>query len=79
MRRLVKVYRRTHLAFAKWDVNLAQLDPFFRSAVSRVPRTAPVDLISLPPDSAERFAGRRTTIALSLSAVLTSAKGAELK
>lgn len=52
---LVRRYRHTHFALAKWD---ASLDPFreiVQEAVENVRRTAPFDLLCFPPESPERF------------------------
>ena len=52
---LVNRFRSTHLVFAKWNMSL---EPFYRmikkESVS-VARAAPVDLISFPAGSDERF------------------------
>ena len=61
---LVKRFPDTHFALAKWD---AVLDPFIetvREALVAVPRRAPFDLLLFPPDSAERFVGRRGEVDL---------------
>ncbi len=52
---LVKRYPATHLVFAKWDQNLAPLFKQLRKAAAPVRRSAPVELISFPPDSAAKF------------------------
>ena len=69
MRALVKRYRHTHLAFAKWDADLAPLVRIVEKATADCPRTAPVDLISFPHDSEQRFIDDRGRIDLSLSDV----------
>jgi hypothetical protein len=48
-------YPDTHFAIAKWD---RALDPFLETveaAVHDVDRTAPVDLLRVPPDAGDRF------------------------
>jgi hypothetical protein len=55
IRSLVRRYRDTHFALAKWD---AVLDPFIetvRDALADFDRRAPFDLLRFPSDSAERF------------------------
>lgn len=55
IRSLARRYRGTHFAIAKWK---SSLDPFMtlvRDALDSVPRSAPVDLLRFPEDSAERF------------------------
>jgi hypothetical protein len=66
MQTLVQRFRSTHFVFAKWN---SKLEPFQRiltkaSALSR--RSAPVDLISFPADSEERFIGRDGTIRITM-------------
>lgn len=61
---LVRRYRDTHFVIAKWDT---RLDPFIdlvQQALKDIPRTAPFDLISFAPDSAERFIDEHGNIAL---------------
>lgn len=54
--RLIKRFPNTHFAFGKWHTDLAPLASIIRKVVSKASfRTAPIDLISFPPDSAERF------------------------
>ena len=52
---LVSRFRSTHLVFAKWNKSL---EPFYRMIKKEtvsVARSAPVDLISFPAESDERF------------------------
>ena len=59
---LVRRYRDTHFAMAKWD---AGLDPFVtlvKKAMKGIRRSAPFDLIRFPADSAERFIDARGVI-----------------
>jgi hypothetical protein len=52
---LVRRYRETHFALAKWDT---PLDPFIdavHDALREYPRSGPFDLLRFPADSAERF------------------------
>lgn len=55
MRTLLNRFRSTHLAFAKWNMNLRPFEKFLRKEINSVPRSAPVDLILFPADSGERF------------------------
>jgi hypothetical protein len=55
MRTLVSRYRRTHFVFAKWDSDLASFQRLLDKPLKSSRRRAPVDLISFPRDSAERF------------------------
>jgi hypothetical protein len=52
---LARRYRDTHFAIAKWDI---RLDPYLvlvSDALNGLRRSAPLDLLCFPPDSAERF------------------------
>ena len=69
MRTLVKRYRRTHIAFAKWDADLAPYERILTKLTERGTRFAPVDLISFPMDSEQRFIDGRGKIDLRLSDV----------
>ena len=58
-------YPDAHFAIAKWD---RALDPFLETveaAVHDVDRTAPVDLIRFPPESAARFVDAKGRITIS--------------
>jgi hypothetical protein len=55
VRALTRRYRNTHFAIAKWDTRLAPFVSIVGDAVVGLGRTAPVDLISFPSDSAARF------------------------
>jgi hypothetical protein len=62
IRSLVRRYRETHLALAKWDTDL---DPFVETvtgAIDAFDRRAPFDLLRFPSDSADRFIGGRREI-----------------
>jgi hypothetical protein len=55
VRDLFRRFRDTHFALAKWD---ADLDPFVemvRDATEGITRSAPIDLLTFPEDSAERY------------------------
>ncbi|MCB0112297.1 MAG: hypothetical protein KDE53_40515 [Caldilineaceae bacterium] len=55
IRSLVRRYRQTHLAIAKWKTGLPQVQANVESALNGVRLQAPVDLLIFPEDSAERF------------------------
>lgn len=52
---LAKRYRHTHIVVAKWAMRLDPMTKILESALDGVKRQAPFDLLSFPPDSAERF------------------------
>jgi len=62
---LLRRYRNTHFAFAKWDTRLDML----QASIARITRTsrrsAPIDLLHFPADSAERFIAADGAIGLS--------------
>jgi hypothetical protein len=55
IRSLVRRYRRTHFAIAKWQTGLHQIQANIETALKGVRLQAPLDLLIFPPDSAERF------------------------
>ncbi|MCC6614929.1 MAG: hypothetical protein IT320_15725 [Anaerolineae bacterium] len=55
IRALVKRYRETHFAIAKWNRSLQPYTQIVRAALDGVQRSAPFDLIAFPADSARRF------------------------
>jgi hypothetical protein len=67
MRTLVGRYRSTHFAFAKWQTDLTPFEGIIAGAVAGKRRTAPLDLICFPADSAERFIDAGGHIRLDLS------------
>jgi len=54
---LVYRYRSTHFVFAKWNMKLEPFERIIKKETGSVRRTAPVELISIPGDSNERFIG----------------------
>lgn len=52
---LVRRYKQTHFVIAKWDKKLDPWAEIVTKALEDIPRTAPVDLHSFHPDSAEKF------------------------
>ena len=69
MRALVQRLKSTHLVFAKWHTNLTQLHMILKNEIVSSRRWAPVDLISIPDDSDERFIGRDGTIRINFEDV----------
>jgi hypothetical protein len=66
IRSLLRRYRDTHFAIAKWET---RLDPYVElvcDALEGLRRPAPVDVLRFPQDSAERFIDQRGYIQLSL-------------
>lgn len=52
---LVRRYRATHFALAKWDSSLRAHAALVEDALDGVTRSAPFDVLIFPPDSAARF------------------------
>lgn len=69
IRSLAQRYRHTHFVLAKWNVDLAPFRVFINKALAGLCRTAPLDLISFPANSAERFIDRHGCIRLSHAAL----------
>lgn len=55
LRSLTRRYRGTHFALARWDVRLDGLVALVSEAITGLRRAAPFDILTFPPDSAERF------------------------
>jgi len=66
IRSLVRRYRRTHFALAKWDTDLAPFIKVVEDAIDAFGRRAPFDLLRFPTDSAERFIDAHGAIDLKL-------------
>lgn len=66
---LVERYPATHFAMAKWDTSLEGVLTSIENAARTVDRSAPIDLIRFPPDSAERFLDAKDRIDVSLEDV----------
>jgi hypothetical protein len=67
MQNLVRRFRSTHLVFAKWNMNLEPFRRIVQKETLSISRSAPVDLISFPADSDERFIRRDGTIQVSIN------------
>lgn len=63
---LARRYRDTHFAIAKWDTRLDPLVALVGKALDGVQRSAPFDLIRVPPDAADRFFAEDGTIDVTL-------------
>jgi hypothetical protein len=66
---LVTRYSDVPLAFGKWNRSLDPLLEMVERAVHTTERTAPIDLLRFPPDSAERFVNDRGRISVSRDAL----------
>jgi hypothetical protein len=64
MHSLLRRYRDTHFAIAKWATRLDPYVDLVSGALEGLRRSAPVDLLCLPEDSAERFIDERGNIQL---------------
>jgi hypothetical protein len=64
IRSLVRRYRDTHFAIAKWDTRLELHVGLVREALNGLCRSAPLDLLCFPPGSAERFIDEKGQIRL---------------
>lgn len=62
--KLAKRYRHTHLAMAKWNMNLDPYVDIVKKAIKGVTRTAPFDLIRFYPGDEQRFIDDRGNVAL---------------
>ncbi|MEQ8673875.1 MAG: hypothetical protein RLP44_12745 [Aggregatilineales bacterium] len=62
---LVRRYKHTHFAVAKWNTRLSSVEKTVRDAVADVKRDAPFDLLTFPPDSHTRFIDDDGNITLS--------------
>jgi hypothetical protein len=70
MHALVHRFRSTHLVFAKWNMNLEPFGNVVKKETGTVRRSAPVDLISFPAESDERFIRRDGTIRIAFNDVI---------
>ncbi|MGD8367093.1 MAG: hypothetical protein PVG78_05595 [Desulfobacterales bacterium] len=57
MKSLVRRFRATHLVFAKWDLDLLPFERILKKESGSIRRKAPVELLSFPKDSGQRFIG----------------------
>ena len=64
---LVARYPDAHFAMCKWDTPLAPFRAQVEAAVHEVDRTAPFDLLRIPPDADERFIDAKGRVSLTLS------------
>lgn len=61
---LTRRFRDTHFAIAKWGLDLSPHLALVNKALDGLDRSAPFDLLSFPPDSADRFIDARGHITL---------------
>lgn len=61
---LARRYRATHFAIAKWATRLDPWIEIVEDAIAGLERTAPIDLLNIPSDSASRFIDDRGVIHL---------------
>ncbi len=69
IRNLVRRYRATHFALAKWDTCWDPLREIVEEALAGLHRQAPFDLLGFPSDSARRFIDDRGQIRLTFADV----------
>ncbi len=69
IRYLLTRCRRTHFALARWNTDLAPFETIVQKAMAGVGRQAPVDLLSFPADSTERFISADGDISIRLTDV----------
>ena len=55
MQALLNRFRSTHMAFAKWNMNLEPFQKIIKKETAPIRRSAPVELISFPAESDKRF------------------------
>ncbi len=67
IRSLLRRYRGTHFAIAKWETRLDPYVELVNDTLKDLRRSAPVDVLCFPEDSAERFIDQRGNIQLSLN------------
>ena len=63
-RALLRRYRDTHFAIAKWNVPLHPFLDNMKKAITSIDRRSPLDLIRFPLDSATRFIKERGEICI---------------
>ncbi|MDJ0783429.1 MAG: hypothetical protein QNJ22_15745 [Desulfosarcinaceae bacterium] len=64
LRKVLQRYRNAHFAIGKWAMELGPLARLIEGLPDMASRSAPIDLISFPEDSAERFLNQRGVIRL---------------
>jgi hypothetical protein len=69
LRTLVRRFRSTHLVFAKWNMNLVPLQKMVNKELPFTHRKSPIDLVSFPPDSVQRFIRTDKTIQITVNDV----------
>jgi len=61
---LLRRYRSTHFAIAKWRSSLNPLTEIVRAGLDGLKRSSPVDLINFQEDDAERFIDEKGNISI---------------
>lgn len=69
IRALILRHRLTQLVFGKWDLDLEPLYRIVKKELGAIRRQAPIDLISFPADSDQRFIRPDGTIQISFKDV----------
>ena len=69
IRSLLRRYRDTHFAIAKWATRLDPYVALVEDALEGLRRSAPVDLLCFPDDSAQRFIDHQGHIQLTFDEV----------
>jgi len=62
IRSIVRRYRSTHFAIAKWNTALSPFREIVKKTLDGVERKSPLDLLCFPDDSIERFIDERGEI-----------------
>lgn len=62
IQRIVRQYKSTHFALAKWDTHLRPYTALVQDALNGVERSAPFDLLRIPSDAVTRFVDERGNI-----------------
>ena len=69
MHALVHRFRTTHLVFAKWNMNIEPFWKILKKQTAGFSRSAPVELISFPADSDQRFIRRDGSVQIAFKDV----------
>jgi hypothetical protein len=69
LRRILKRFPQTHLAFAVWGQSIHPMMARVRGRRRRMKRSAPIDLIGFPEDAGSRFIGTGGSIRIDPASV----------
>ncbi len=65
VKRIVRKYKNTHFAWARWDSDVRHLARHIvKPALQGIERSAPFDLLRIPADAAERFVDNHGTVSI---------------